>query len=169
MHAAIIGAKHYSHIAIVSRRVLICYGWVNQSPHDSIAAHGAPNPRPFGYESYALTNCAMTVWDGLKPTIWRLCHAQTAIPSDNPYQYMIGMISKPVLLNGWIDDDEDDWCFMATVYSSISWWHKNQLVMNTTVTCNHFGSISEWLMVMMMMMIIMMMMIDVLCPFLCTW
>ena len=29
----------------------ILYGWVNQSPHDSIVAHGASNPRPFGYKS----------------------------------------------------------------------------------------------------------------------
>jgi len=32
---------------------------VNQSPDDSIAAPGASNPRPFGYESYALTGCAI--------------------------------------------------------------------------------------------------------------
>jgi len=44
------------HIAIMS-----C-----QSPHDSIAAHGASNPRPFGYESYALTNCAITAYKPAK-------------------------------------------------------------------------------------------------------
>jgi len=49
----IIGAKRYSHIAIASCQV-------HQSLHDSIGAHGASNPRPFGYESYALTNCAIT-------------------------------------------------------------------------------------------------------------
>ena len=36
------------------------YGWVNQSPYDNIAAPGDSNPRPFSYESYALTNCAIT-------------------------------------------------------------------------------------------------------------
>ena len=36
------------------------YGRVNKSPHDGIAAPGTSNPRPFGYESYALTNCAIT-------------------------------------------------------------------------------------------------------------
>jgi len=29
-------------------------------PHDDIAAHRASNPRPFSYESYILTNCAIT-------------------------------------------------------------------------------------------------------------
>jgi len=48
------------HIAIASYQVLIFYGWVNQSPQDGIAAHGASNPWPFGYESYSLTNCAIT-------------------------------------------------------------------------------------------------------------
>ena len=48
------------HLAITSCQVLIFYGWVNQSPHNSIAAHGALNLRPFGYESYALTKCAIT-------------------------------------------------------------------------------------------------------------
>ena len=48
------------HIATTSCHVLIFYGWVNQSPHNAIAAHGASTPRPFGYESYALTNCAIT-------------------------------------------------------------------------------------------------------------
>ena len=36
------------------------FGWVNPSPHDGIPAHRASNPRPFGYESYALTNSAIT-------------------------------------------------------------------------------------------------------------
>jgi len=36
------------------------YGWVNQSPHDSIAAPGASNLQIFCNESYALTNCAIT-------------------------------------------------------------------------------------------------------------
>ena len=36
------------------------YGRVNQSPHDNIAAHRALKPRPFGYESYTLTNCTIT-------------------------------------------------------------------------------------------------------------
>ena len=31
------------------------------SPHDSIVAPEASNPQPFGYESYALTNYAITV------------------------------------------------------------------------------------------------------------
>ena len=35
------------------------YGLVNQSPHDNIASPGDSNLRPFGYESYALTNCAI--------------------------------------------------------------------------------------------------------------
>ena len=48
------------HIAIASCQVLIVYGWVNQSPHDNIAAPGDSNPRPFGYESYAPTNCTIT-------------------------------------------------------------------------------------------------------------
>jgi len=48
------------HIAIASWMVVIFYGWVNRSPHDRIAAHGASNPLPFGYEFYALTNCAIT-------------------------------------------------------------------------------------------------------------
>jgi len=56
---------HYRSKALLthSHRVLSgthFYGWVNQSPHDSIAAHGASNPRPFGYDSYALSNCAIT-------------------------------------------------------------------------------------------------------------
>ncbi|KAK2159884.1 hypothetical protein LSH36_144g05035 [Paralvinella palmiformis] len=33
---------------------------VNQSPHDGTVARRASNPRPFGYEFYALTNCAIT-------------------------------------------------------------------------------------------------------------
>jgi len=33
---------------------------VNQSSHDNIAALEDSNPRPFGYESYALINCAIT-------------------------------------------------------------------------------------------------------------
>ena len=36
------------------------YGWVNQSPHDSIAPPWASNPRRFGYESYALTVLEMS-------------------------------------------------------------------------------------------------------------
>ena len=47
-------------IAIASRQVLNFYGWVNQSPSDGIAVCGDWNPRPFGYEFYALTNCAIT-------------------------------------------------------------------------------------------------------------
>ena len=31
------------------------YGWVNQSPHDGIAASGTSNQRPFAYESYVIT------------------------------------------------------------------------------------------------------------------
>ena len=59
MHAAIIGAKRYvtlKTIAITSCQVLIFYGWVNQLPHDSIAAHRASNRRLFGCGSYALIN-----------------------------------------------------------------------------------------------------------------
>ncbi|KAK2142952.1 hypothetical protein LSH36_892g00000 [Paralvinella palmiformis] len=42
--------------------VLIFYGSVNQSEHDGIAAHGASNLQPFGYKSYALTNCTIIVY-----------------------------------------------------------------------------------------------------------
>ena len=35
---------------------------MSQLPRDGIAASGASNPRPFGYESYALTNCAITAY-----------------------------------------------------------------------------------------------------------
>ena len=48
------------HISIASCQILIFYGWVNQSPHNSIAAHRVSNPWPFGYESYAITYCAIT-------------------------------------------------------------------------------------------------------------
>jgi len=46
-------------IAIASCHISFFNGRVNQLPHDSIAANGASNIRPFGYESYALTNCAI--------------------------------------------------------------------------------------------------------------
>ena len=60
-HSVIIGAKRYSNSTIASCQVLVfIYGSVNQSQHDGIAAHRASNPRPFGYESYALTNCVIT-------------------------------------------------------------------------------------------------------------
>ena len=36
------------------------YGRVNQSSHDNIAAPKASNPQPYLYESYSLTNCAIT-------------------------------------------------------------------------------------------------------------
>jgi len=53
------------YIAITSCQVLIFYGWVNQTPHDSIAAHGGSNPPPFGYEPYDLNNCAIRarIWN----------------------------------------------------------------------------------------------------------
>ena len=54
-HAAIIGAVLLKHITITSCQLLIFNGSVNQSPHDSIAAHRASNLWPFGYESYDLT------------------------------------------------------------------------------------------------------------------
>ena len=41
-----------------SHYVLI--SWTSE-PVDNIAAPGVSNPRLFGYESYALTNCAITV------------------------------------------------------------------------------------------------------------
>ena len=49
------------YIAITSCQVLIYSGWVNQSPHDGIAAHRASNPWPFGHEYSDLTKCAITV------------------------------------------------------------------------------------------------------------
>ena len=58
MHAAIIGIKRYPH----SHSILLgtqFYGREKQSPHDNSAAHRASNLWPFGYESYALTNCAI--------------------------------------------------------------------------------------------------------------
>jgi len=72
MYAVILGAKRYSHIPIASCQVLIFYWWVNQSPHDSIAAHGASNPRPFGYESYALTNCAIAGYNCWYMALWSI-------------------------------------------------------------------------------------------------
>jgi len=68
------GCCHYrhkallKHIAIVSCQVLNFYGWVNQSPHDSIAAHIVSNPWRFGYQSYALTNCAITAFPSERVT-----------------------------------------------------------------------------------------------------
>ena len=48
MHAAIIGAKRYSN-TYPSRPVRYSfYEGVNQSPYDSIVAHGASNPQSFG-------------------------------------------------------------------------------------------------------------------------
>ena len=44
--------------------------------YDSIAAHGALNPRPFGYKSCALTNCAITA------SIEQNIKALIIIPSD---------------------------------------------------------------------------------------
>jgi hypothetical protein len=59
-HAAIKGAKRYSNTQPSRPVSFSFYGWVNQLPHDSIAAPGASNPWPFGNESYALTNSVIT-------------------------------------------------------------------------------------------------------------
>ena len=47
----------YNHLVLAGSHFL---GRVNQSGHKSNAAHGASNLRFFGYEFYALSNCAIT-------------------------------------------------------------------------------------------------------------
>ena len=60
--------------------------------HSNIEASGASNPRPFGYELYALTNGATTT----RPRSMVL---------------VIGLIVESAAIVVADDDDDDDWCF----------------------------------------------------------
>jgi len=85
------------------------YGWVNQSPHDNIAAPGASNPRPFGYESYVLTNCAITSNEDQRLTIDKLYlnHHKKINRYWNVYSILLGtnifweMYFIAVLMSNW--------------------------------------------------------------------
>jgi len=58
-HTAIKGTKLYSNTKPSHPVKFSFYGWVNQSPHDNIAAPEALNLWPFSYQSPTLTNCAI--------------------------------------------------------------------------------------------------------------
>ena len=59
---------------------------MNQSPHDSIAAYGGSYPRPFDYESYALTNCAIPALSGFMASPNQRMH--------NPQKTLIGLCTS---------------------------------------------------------------------------
>ena len=65
---------------------------------DSISPLGAPNPRLFGYESYALTNCAITA----RAYIDRLCDEVYGFAADTSYNVRIyDVINRNVCRSIW--------------------------------------------------------------------